>query len=274
MAAGKSAMKVLEATSRTFYLPIARLPDGLREAVASGYLCMRAVDEVEDHQGLEGAVKAKILQAISSVLQAQTTVEHFAHADLAALYRTYRDLLPDVTLRLGEWACHAPKFIAPRIWEATASMADRMARWVSNGWRIKTQADLDRYTFGVAGAVGLMLCDLWAWFEQVQINRSHAIQFGRGLQAVNILRNREDDLARGVDFFPEGWGAQDLHAYARRNLDGFNEYAQTLPRNTFLHFVYIPRELAYATLEALAGGQRKLTREAVLAIVRQADQLA
>ena len=40
-------MRILKETSRTFFLPIAKLPEGLREAVASGYLCMRAIDEVE-----------------------------------------------------------------------------------------------------------------------------------------------------------------------------------------------------------------------------------
>ena len=73
-------------------------------------------------------------------------------------------------------------------------MAERMAGWVAEGWRIQTEADLDRYTYGVAGAAGVLLCDLWAWAEGEQLHRSAAIQFGRGLQAVNILRNRAEDL--------------------------------------------------------------------------------
>jgi len=39
-----SALRVLEETSRTFFLPITRLPSGLQEAVTSGYLCMRAIE--------------------------------------------------------------------------------------------------------------------------------------------------------------------------------------------------------------------------------------
>ena len=61
----KSPMKVLEETSRTFYIPIALLPEGIREAVASAYLCLRAIDEVEDHPKLENSVKAKILRSMS-----------------------------------------------------------------------------------------------------------------------------------------------------------------------------------------------------------------
>ena len=49
MAITQEALRVLEETSRTFFIPIESLPKGLKEAVASGYLCMRAVDEIEDH---------------------------------------------------------------------------------------------------------------------------------------------------------------------------------------------------------------------------------
>jgi len=151
-------------------------------------------------------------------------------------------------------------------------MADRMAHWSTTGWKVITQADLDRYTYSVAGAVGLMLCDIWAWFEKVQIHRTHAIQFGRGLQTVNILRNRDEDLVRGVDFFPQGWSKETMFTYAQENLDSFSQYAKTLPKTTFMNFVAIPRALAYATLEALERGDEKLSRQTVIDIVKHLDQ--
>jgi len=262
-----SALRILEKTSRTFYLPIVRLPSGLKEAVVSGYLCMRAIDEIEDHPDLDPQSKVKLLQEISLLLQAQTTVEAFAHDSFADLFQPYSDILPEVTLRLGEWACYAPQFIAARIWEATAAMADRMGHWAKNGFKVVTTADLDRYTYGVAGAVGLLLCDIWAWFEEIQIHRSRGIQFGRGLQSVNIIRNREEDLERGVDFYPENWSDEDMQTYARTNLSEFDEYLQDLPATTFSDFVRIPRALAVATLDAIAEGREKLSRAEVLKIV-------
>lgn len=267
MVAATEALRVLEETSRTFFIPIDSLPKGLKEAVASGYLCMRAVDEIEDHPDLDGSIKAKLLNSISRILQAQTQVEDFTHSTLIEAFDSVKSHLPEVSLRLGEWACYAPKFIAPRIWEATAAMADRMADWASTGFKVITQADLDRYTYGVAGAVGLLLCDLWAWFEKLQINRSRAIQFGRGLQLVNILRNRREDLQRGVDFYPEGWTDEDMFRYARWNLDEFDKYAKSLPETTFMKFVSVPRALAYATLDALQQGSDKLSRSQVVEIV-------
>ena len=118
--------------------------------------------------------------------------------------------MAEVTLRLPDWLAIAPRSIASRIWDATATMADRMADWASENFRLTSEADLDRYTMGVAGAVGLVLSDLWAWFDGTQSDRTLAVGFGRGLQAVNILRNRMEDIRRGVDFFPTGWEAKEM----------------------------------------------------------------
>ncbi|MEA5447835.1 phytoene/squalene synthase family protein [Leptolyngbya sp. CCNP1308] len=261
----KSALDLLKETSRTFFIPISLLPPGLQEAVASAYLCMRAIDQVEDHPTLDSGTKTRLLRQISLNLQAGT--EASAVADFAAGLDGYSGELEEVTLRLGEWALLAPSTIAPRIWDATASMADRMAYWAEQNWRIKTETDLDRYTFSVAGAVGLMLSDLWAWYDGTETSRMEAIGFGRGLQSVNILRNHLEDKDRGVDFFPEGWTADDMQRYARRNLEMADAYTQALPKGPALLFCRIPLALATATIDALAQGREKLSRADVMAIV-------
>jgi farnesyl-diphosphate farnesyltransferase len=261
------ALKILEETSRTFYIPIMRLPLGLQEAVASAYLCMRAIDEVEDHPTLDNATKAKILRSISLTLQ--TGVDGFAVDAFVAELNPYQDVLPEVTLRIREWSILAPETIAPRVWDATAAMSDRMATWAGSNWTVVTEADLDRYTFSVAGAVGLMLSDLWAWYDGTQTNRTQALGFGRGLQAVNILRNHAEDLIRGVDFFPKGWDANQMHDYARRNLRLADAYTAALPPGPALDFCEIPLALAHGTLDALIRGQEKLTRSEVVALIEQ-----
>ncbi len=263
----KNALEILKETSRTFYIPISRLPSGLLEAVASAYLCMRAIDEIEDHPGLDKLTKAKLLRTISLNLQA--AVENSAIDDFSAGLETYPSPLPEVTVRVGEWALLAPKTIAPRIWDATAAMSDRMAYWVQSNWKIQTESDLNRYTFSVAGAVGLLLSDLWAWYDHTQTNRAYAIGFGRGLQAVNIIRNHNEDLARGVDFFPKGWNTEDMQLYARRNLKLADAYTKALPPGPALAFCQIPLTLAHATLDVLALGKEKLSRRDVLTLVEQ-----
>lgn len=267
-------METLEETSRTFFLPVSRLPSGLQEAVAAGYLCMRALDEIEDHPGLNAPEKAKLLEALSLALQGQTSLPEFDRAPIDAALSEHEASLPVVSLRLADWASMAPAIIAPRIWEAAAAMADRMAYWARADWRIGSLADLDRYTFSVAGSVGILLCDLLAFFDGSQVDRSHAILFGRGLQLVNILRNRPEDLARGVDFFPPGYTPERLMAYARDCLERAEAYAHAVPSRAFHALYDIPMKLAYATLEALARGEAKLSREAVLALVAEVDSQA
>jgi farnesyl-diphosphate farnesyltransferase len=263
--------RILQETSRTFFLPIRRLAPGLQEAIAAAYLCMRAIDEIEDHPYLEGNKKSRLLRQISEHLQAQTSAADFPSDSFRMCFAPYQKTLPNVTLRLADWACYAPAEIAPRIWEATAAMAQRMAEWVENGWSIQTETDLDRYTYGVAGATGLLLCDVWAWATGEQLDRSAAIRFGRGLQAVNILRNRQQDLARGVNFFPVTWTPEQMQDYARKHLIAAENYAQTLASTPFEALVHIPLALATATLDALARGETKLSRSEVLRIVDQIE---
>jgi farnesyl-diphosphate farnesyltransferase len=263
----KSALEVLEETSRTFYIPISRLPSGLKEAVASGYLCMRAIDEIEDHPNLDNTLKAEILQQISLVMQSAT--HDFTASDFSSALSPYKALIPEVSARIGEWAILAPNTIAPRIWDATASMADRMAYWSSVNWKVETEADLNRYTFSVAGSVGLMLSDLWAWYDGTKTSRAEAIGFGRGLQAVNILRNQSEDLTRGVSFYPMGWSHEQMHSYARRNLALADAYITALPIGPAYDFCRIPLTLAHATLDALSQGESKLSRSTVINLVKQ-----
>ena len=267
------ALTLLKETSRTFYIPISLLPAGLQEAVAAAYLCMRAIDQIEDHPTMETDTKATLLRQIS--LNLQSASETSTPEDFSRGLSLYADDLEEVSLRVGEWAMLAPETIAPRIWDATAAMADRMAYWAERNWKVETEADLNSYTFSVAGAVGLLLCDLWAWHDGTETSRTEAIGFGRGLQAVNILRNHSEDLAqRGVSFFPEGWKEADMQRFARRNLELADAYTKSLPKGPALLFCRIPLALAHATLNVMSEGKEKLTRSDVMAIVSPLSRIA
>lgn len=259
----QDALSLLKETSRTFYIPISRLPSDLRSAVASGYLCMRAIDEVEDHPTIENKIKSEVLREISQMIQSGTG--RFEHHQFDTIFGSHS--FPEVSLRLAEWLNEAPASIAPRIWEATAAMADRMAYWADHNWTIHTEFDLDRYTFSVAGSVGLLLSDLWAWHDGTSSNRQDAIGFGRGLQAVNIVRNHNEDLVRGVTFMPQGWTMTELDQYARRNLLLADRYTNALPAGPAKDFCTLPLALAQATLDTITKGFPKLSREQVMAIV-------
>ncbi len=265
-------LRVLEETSRTFYIPITRLQSKLEEPIAAAYLCSRALDEIEDHPRLNHACKERLLHKLGWVLQAQTALDGRIRFDFGRFFRPYQTELPEVTLRIGDWLSYPPEDIAPRIWYAAATMAHRMAYWVRRNWKIRTESDLDRYTFDVAGAVGLLSRDIWAWFAGTEIDRALAIQFGRGLQAVNILRNRVEDLQRQVDFYPLGWRQEHMFTYAYNNLNQVRENAKLIPRDAFTYFFEIPLALAEATLDALENGRKKLARRQVLQIINRLDE--
>ena len=265
----QEAMDILEATSRTFYIPISRLPARLLEAVASAYLCLRAIDEIEDHPNLDNLYKAELLRGISQSIQSAD--EEFTFKCYPAVLKAANGTVPEVSSRIDEWLGLAPQSIVPCIADTTAVMADRMAYWAVNNWTIRTEADLNSYTYSVAGAVGLLLSSLWNWYDGTQTNRRYAVGFGRGLQAVNILRNRTEDLGRGVDFFPDGWTTDQLQSYSRRNLALAEAYVQELPPGPALNFCKIPFVLATATLDALANGELKLSRAQVRQLVALAE---
>jgi farnesyl-diphosphate farnesyltransferase len=260
------AMDILAATSRTFFIPISRLVPGLQEAVASAYLCMRAIDEIEDDPSLSVELKVELLNKISVILKEPSIDE-----ELATLLAPYESVLPSVTLRLADWVRVCPVSVNPVVRKSTSTMAREMAEWVERDWQVHTKEDLDSYTYCVAGAVGVLLAELWLWHDETESDYEEAVAFGRGLQAVNILRNRKEDLERGVDYFPDQWGVEEMFAYTRGNLVLADRYVANLKPGPVFDFCKLPLALAHGTLAALEAGEEKLNRAAVIEIVKRAS---
>src|SRR5690625_661830 len=262
----KEAMKVLKETSRTFYIPITLLKKELRLTVGSAYLCMRAIDEIEDHETMEGQIKVQLLKETEQLLQQ----ENFDTESYRSLVKPYENMLPEVTIRLGDWLEICPEGIVQEVKSATAEMAGGMADWVKKNWVINTKDDLDNYTYYVAGLVGVMLSRIWKWYDGTETDHEQAIGFGRGLQAVNILRNQHEDFAeRGVRFIPDGWTREDVFDYARENLQLGDIYLQSIQTKTILLFCKIPLALAKRTLKAMESGQEKMSRQEVESVVAE-----
>ncbi|GGB42759.1 hypothetical protein GCM10011409_20440 [Lentibacillus populi] len=259
----KEAMQMLKLTSRTFYIPISLLKPKLKKTVASAYLCMRAVDEIEDHDALDSAAKQHLLRSTSRLLQGN----NFDNGAFLQLVSPYKTQLPEVTLRLGDWISVCPVEIVDKIKESTSVMAEGMANWAEKGWRIKNKADLDDYTYYVAGLVGVMLSDIWQWYDGTTTDRELAIGYGRGLQAVNILRNQDEDGERGVRFVPDDWTRADLFEYTEKNLALADEYMTDIANRNILLFCRIPLALAKRTVKALKDGREKISRAEVENIV-------
>lgn len=259
----KEAMKMLKETSRTFYIPITMLGSTLRKTVGSAYLCMRAIDEIEDHETLDAEIKERLLRSTGELLASEFDDESYRK-----LIQPYEEILPEVTLRLGDWLAVCPDGILEKVKESTRIMAIGMADWVKKDWYIQTVEDLNDYTYYVAGLVGVMLSDIWKWYDGTETDPDLAIGYGRGLQAVNILRNQHEDFAeRGVRFIPEGWDRDDMFNFAWNNLELADEYMKDIKTRRIALFCKVPLALAKRTLETMEKGEEKLTRTEVEAIV-------
>ncbi|CAM5181978.1 Farnesyl-diphosphate farnesyltransferase OS=Ureibacillus acetophenoni OX=614649 GN=SAMN05877842_103259 PE=4 SV=1 [Ureibacillus acetophenoni] len=264
----KEAMRVLKETSRTFFIPITFLQKELKMAVVTAYLMMRAIDEIEDNEHVEvtNDVKFKLLNEVSGLIEAST----FDEKKYLELLAPYEQFLPEVTMRLGDWIRLIPTGAEHLIKRSTSEMAYGMAKWSKQNWQVSTREDLDEYTYYVAGLVGVMLSDLWEWNAGVKTDKDLAVGFGRGLQAVNILRNQHEDLTeRGVSFVPDGWTRDQLFEYAEENLAKANLYIQDINKKSILLFCKLPLALAHKTLKALKEGKEKMSRAEVEQTVQE-----
>ncbi|WP_066050624.1 squalene/phytoene synthase family protein [Robertmurraya korlensis] len=255
----KDALSVLKETSRTFYIPITFLQRELKNTVTSAYLVFRAIDEIEDHEELDNELKYTILMQISELFK-----QPFNNEEYLRILGPIKDCLPEVTLRLEEWLQACPKDTLSFVMNAACEMAVGMAKWAKANWQIRTREDLDDYTYYVAGLVGVLLSNIWEYCAGVKTDRELAIGYGRGLQAVNILRNEKEDLdERGVSFVPDGWTRKELFEYAEENLAKADEYMKSLNKRSIILFCRLPLALAHKTLKALKEGREKITRAEV-----------
>lgn len=261
----KEAMQMLKETSRTFYIPITLLGKTLKHTVGSAYLGMRAIDEIEDHETIDKEVKQQLLRTTSALLK-----ESFDREAYEQLVAPYNDMLPEVTLRLADWILVCPEGIREKVQEYTSVMAAGMADWVERDWLIESREDLDDYTYCVAGLVGELLAYIWDWYDGTKTSKENAIGYGRGLQAVNILRNQEEDYdERGVRFIPTGWTREDVFEYAEENLKLGDAYLDVITSHRIKLFSKIPLALAKKTLETMQSGKEKMTRDEVEEVVER-----
>lgn len=224
------ARQWLKRVSRTFALNIRVLPGPLENAVRLAYLFCRIADTVEDDRALPASERIRLLELFLACFRPEGP-------DMEAV-RTFRGHLPTFWKDSSEddqflsWHCE-PVFaeyakledgarhpIDARVIEMCQGMAKYAALRGEDGWfALGTIEDLRDYCYYVAGLVGLLLCDLFAWHEpsiagaRLERLRSRAVGFGLALQYVNIARDIPADHSRQTVFVPdELWRRHGLEA--------------------------------------------------------------
>ena len=216
--------KLLEGVSRSFFLTLKALPQGLREPLSLAYLLARAADTMADTASVPGELRMDCLREFDRLLQAETRDAAGEALLCARLKETFVPLQEDVNEarlleRLPE-AFEAFRRSPQRQMTAMRGVLTPIIRGqlldierfpVDGQVRsLRSAKELDDYTYLVAGCVGEFWTRLCATEEEgifvpsVTLEQmvERGIRYGKGLQLINILRDVGKDLRMGRCYFP------------------------------------------------------------------------
>lgn len=198
---------MLRNVSRTFALSIEQLPQILREIVTIAYLLFRVSDCFEDHESLTAEHKAKLLRLWAQVIHGSCSVEKLTHeissldGDNPEVYvAQHANILIE---RLKKFPQEPRKILTDHVYKTSLGMA----RWQEHGPYVNNEKEMDDYMFQVAGRVGYLLTNIFAWHSPSIYKLKKKLmplghEFGLALQTVNIIRGLRRDYERGWVFIP------------------------------------------------------------------------
>ena len=208
---------ILRSVSRSFYLSIRFLPQQLREPIALAYLLARTTDTVADTTRVPCTVRMEALKMFSDGILGKASremvvnqVASFVLLQENAAERTLLDSLPDCLEwleQIGRADRDDIRAVLEKIMHGQMLDLHRFGD-PTQVRALETAADLDEYTYLVAGCVGefwTRLCfrHLHDFASLVQ-DEMLALggRYGMGLQLINVLRDAGTDLRAGRCYFP------------------------------------------------------------------------
>ena len=209
---------ILRSVSRSFYLSIRLLPAQLREPIALAYLLARTTDTVADTTRIPGSVRMETLKMLSDGIQGKASPEavinhvaSFVPSQENAAERTLLDSLPDCLKWVEQTGGADRDDIRAVLEKITHGQMLDLHRFDTPAQvrALQTAADLDEYTYLVAGCVGefwTRLCfrhlrDFTSLIPDEMLTLGR--RYGMGLQLINVLRDASTDLQAGRCYFPE-----------------------------------------------------------------------
>ena len=209
---------LLKATSRSFYLTLRVLPAAVRSQIGLAYLLARTTDTVADTEIVSLAQRLEALRALRERIAGQGTAAlNFGELARQQGLPAERVLLEKVEASLALLATLSPadltlvRAVLATIISGQELDLQRFGRGEEAAAGIQalaTDAELDDYTYRVAGCVG----EFWTkicrahLFPKASLDEqkliADGIRFGQGLQLVNILRDIPADLKNGRCYLP------------------------------------------------------------------------
>ena len=279
---------LLKSVSRSFYLSMAWLPPAMRHSVALGYMLARATDSVADTSNAAVQERADVLRQMARAVAGEenpaalcdTLARRMAPAQdkpaEATLLRRFAEFLQELETTPEAERALIRRVLATivegQLWDLTYFTPDCTA--------VADDAMTDLYSYRVAGCVGefwtrlgrAAMGDGFCPAEREEIMCEAAVRYGKGLQLINILRDMQEDAARGRSYLcsaPAVW----IERAERYLADGI-DYSLRL-RGFRLRFAsMLPALIGRKTLRlirARQGTERvKIPRRAVYACMLQA----
>lgn len=213
---------VLRSVSRSFYLSLRILPKPLRDPLSLAYLLARATDTIADTPEPPAELRAEALRDFAAAIQgtrpdaAARLRDSFATLQSDEAERRLIEQLPALLNWLDELAAGDRAEVRNVLEKINRGQTLDLERFgVGDGiTALSTSAELDEYTYLVAGCVGefwtrLCFAHIRNFSERPEAEmRELGMQYGQGLQLINILRDAGTDLRNGRCYFP----ADELHS--------------------------------------------------------------
>ena len=207
---------LLKQTSRSFYLTLRVLPAAVRPQIGLAYLLARTTDTVADTEIVPLAQRLEALQKLRErILGQSSALLQFGELAQQQGAPAEKLLLENVEAALALLQTLSPadlKLVREVLVTITGGQELDLRRFAQAAAQkivaLETAAELDDYTYRVAGCVG----EFWTkicrahLFPKARLDEkklvADGIRFGKGLQLVNILRDLPADLRNGRCYLP------------------------------------------------------------------------
>ncbi len=206
---------LLREVSRSFYLTLRVLPARIRPQIGLAYLLARTTDTVADTGLVSLDTRLTALARLRDrIMGTSSTPLDFGALVANQALPAEKILLERVEESVGlltQFSASDQHLIRGVLQVITSGQELDLKRFSGSDKNritaLESDAELDDYTFRVAGCVG----DFWTrichshLFPQLDVEHliPNAIRFGKGLQLINILRDLPRDLRNGRCYIPK-----------------------------------------------------------------------
>lgn len=198
---------LVQKVSRSFALSLQWLPQAQRNAVCAAYLAARYADTITDCGNWSTEERAKALDSWEEALLQKSKKPWALKLSLGSFSSREAELLSHGTDILA--TLHALDAFQLRPTQEVLQTLISAMRWDLRVFRdassttvvsgCKDMASFEWYTFSIAGCVGRF------WVKIFELNHhldQLAVEYGKGLQRINVLRDTCEDHRRGRLYHP------------------------------------------------------------------------